>query len=78
MADMALEYKQNFMKYIDMHTVSYWEYILKNPAYIYRTQLNELRRRVIPFILDARNSVTDDNEKELFNIYVKDTFGISL
>lgn len=78
MADMALEYKQNFMKYIDMHTVSYWEYILKDPAYIYRTQLNELRRRVIPFILDARNSVTDDNEKELFNIYVKDTFGISL
>jgi DNA primase len=76
LAETALYYKNALLDYVESHTLSYWEYSLKTPAELYMIQLNEARRKVLPLILNARQSIHDNNDEIIFNEYIYQTFGI--
>ena len=78
LADMALELKDELEEYIEKHTISYWEYLLKDTFAYFDSKVNDLRRECLPAILKATESVKDEKEKTIMISYVKARFGISL
>ena len=70
--------KHGLEEYIEKHTISYWEYLLKDTFAYFDSKVNDLRRECLPAILKAAESVKDEKEKTIMMSYVKARFGISL
>lgn len=78
LADTALEYGEKLEKYIREHSMNYWEYVLKEPLESYNSQVTDLRKKVLPNILQAREGVANKEDFILMKSYVKEKFGVEL
>ena len=78
LANLALEFESDLEEYIQSHSKNYWEYLLEEPLKSFNSQLTELRKKVLPKILKARNGVANKEDFILMKSYVKEKFGVEL
>ena len=78
MADLALSMKSGLEEYIELHSMSYWEYMMKDTVSIFDSKLEDLRRSIMPDIIKASEGAMTDNDKILMKSFVKERFGINL
>lgn len=77
LADLANKEKCNLKEYIRLHTILYWQYILKDTTLYFESKLNELRMEILPSILKVKDSVQTVQEKMMFNNFLLERFGIN-
>lgn len=77
LADLANKEKCNLKEYIRLHTILYWQYILKDTTLYFESKLNELRMEILPSILKVKDSVQTVQEQIMFNNFLIERFGIN-
>ena len=77
LADLANKEKYNLEKYIQKHSVLYWQYLLKDSVSFYNSKIDEVRFKILPDVLEAYKSVQTQSERILFNNFVKERLGIT-
>lgn len=77
LADLANKEKCNLKEYIRLHTILYWQYILKDTTLYFESKLNELRMEILPSILKVKDSVQTIQEQTMFNNFLIERFGIN-
>lgn len=78
LADLAIELGENLEKYVRLHTMTYWQYLLMEPLRIYDAQVSLLRSEIMTDVVKASKGVCGINDRILMQSFVKERFGIEL
>lgn len=76
LADLANKEKDKLEEYIQKYSILYWQYMLKDTSLSFESKVNELRMKVLPEILQVKDSVQTPQEKIIFNNFILERFGI--
>ena len=78
LADLAVELGKNLEKYVRLHTMTYWQYLLMEPLRIYDAQVSLLRSEIMADVVKASKGTCGINDRILMQSFVKERFGIEL
>lgn len=78
LAEIAYELEDELEEYVVAHSMSYWEYMLLEPLKSFNAQITDLRKKVLPEILHAKEGVANKEDYIIMRSYVKEKFGVEL
>lgn len=78
LADLSLESREETEKIISLNSMPYWRYELDSPLREFDSRMAELRSSVLPYVMKAKNGISNPQDEILMKSFVRERFGISL
>lgn len=78
LCELSLELKEDIEEYIKNNAITYGDFLIRETALKFTSQLNELKLKFLPELKEIISKIPSEDEKIIIKSYIKNNFEIDL